>query len=161
MPATRLKAFLDGRGVPYTTTEHAPAYTTQRTAEATHLPGHTLIKTVIVKLDGALAMVVVPACDRVRLDAVARAAGAVRAELATEEEFRGAFPDVEIGAMPPFGNLYGLPVYVSEELEENPTIAFNAGTHTDVMTLRFADFRRLANPTVVRCSTHELMAAGR
>jgi Ala-tRNA(Pro) deacylase len=158
MPATRLKAFLDEKGVPYATLEHAPAYTTQRTAEAAHIPGHTLVKTVIVKLDGALGMVVVPACDRVSLDALARAIGVSRAELANEDEFRDTFPDVEIGAVSPFGNLYGIPVYVSEELEENQTIAFNAGTHTEVMTLRFTDFRRLVDPIIVRCSTHELLA---
>jgi Ala-tRNA(Pro) deacylase len=158
MPAKRLKAFLDQKGVRYTSVAHPTVYTTQQTAEAAHIPGRWMAKTVMVKLDGRMAMAVVPAVYRLNLDALAKAAGASQAILASEAEFDALFPDVEPGAMPPFGNLYGLPVYVSEELAENRRIAFNAGTHIEVIEMDFADFGRLVEPTILRFSTHEVLA---
>ena len=157
MPIRRLKAFLDQHHVPYRCLFHPAAYTTQQISQAAHISGKTMVKVVMVKLDGAMAMAVVPAAYRVDLGHLAKAAGATRAKLASEEEFQALFPDVELGAMPPFGNLYGLPVYVSEDLTDKAEIAFNAGTHSEVIQLAYADFARLVQPEVLRYSTHELL----
>ena len=158
MPVKRLKAFLDEQRVKYVTMSHSPAYTAQEIAAATHVPGKALAKTVVVKLDGKMAMAVLPATARVELGLLRKAAGVSRAELATEGEFKDLFPDCDIGAMPPFGNLYGLPVFVAERLRESPEIAFNAGTHIEVMQLSFADYERLVKPTMVRFSAQVLGA---
>jgi Ala-tRNA(Pro) deacylase len=134
------------------TMKHSPAYTAQEIAAAAHITGKALAKTVMVKLDGRMAMAILPATSKVDLDLLKRGVGASKAELASETEFKDLFPDCEIGAMPPFGNLYGLPVYMTERLRESKKIAFNAGSHTEVMELSLADFERLAKPTVLRFS---------
>ena len=152
MPARRLKAFLDEKRVRYVTMSHSSAYTAQEIAAATHIPGKALAKTVMVKLDGAMHMTVLPAAYKVDLERLKEAVGASTGELATEAEFKGLFPDCETGAMPPFGNLYGLPVLVAERLAENEEIAFNAGSHTEVVKLAFADFERLVKPAVLKFS---------
>jgi Ala-tRNA(Pro) deacylase len=159
MPANRLKTFLDEHEIRYVTISHSPAYTMQAIAEASHIRGKFMAKTVMVKLDGAMAMVVVPAAYRVNLDMLKEATRAGRVELANEDDFATLFPDVEIGAMPPFGNLYGLPVYVAETLGEDEEIAFNAGTHTEIIKLAYADFARLVKPTVIQVLTHEVRPA--
>lgn len=154
MPVTRLKAFLDEHRVHYVTMSHSPAFTAQEIAAAAHIPGKALAKTVMVKLDGQMAMAVVPAPDKVDLNRLKQVSGASRVERATEAEFRDRFPDCETGAMPPFGNLYGMPVFVEESLKRNREIAFNAGTHMEVMKLDFADFERLVQPTIAKISQH-------
>lgn len=154
MPVKRLKAFLDEHQVRHITMTHSRAYTAQEIAAATHIPGKALAKTVIVKVDGTMKMAVLPATYNVDLDLLKNAVGASEVVLATEAEFRGLFPDCETGAMPPFGNLYGLPVLVAESLAENKEIVFNAGTHTEVMILAFTDFERLVKPTVLKFSEH-------
>jgi Ala-tRNA(Pro) deacylase len=146
MPATRLKEFLDHEHVRYLTISHSPAYTAQEVAAAAHVPGRDMAKTVVVRMDGALALVVLPAAARLNLPLLEETAGARRVELASERDFRGAFPGCEVGAMPPFGNLYGMRVFVSEDLAKEEEIAFNAGSHTEVMKMRYADFERLAKP---------------
>jgi Ala-tRNA(Pro) deacylase len=108
---------------------------------------------VIVKLDGALAMAVLPASYQVDLLALKKAAGVTDASLASEREFKQHFPDCETGAMPPFGNLYGIPVYVDETLTHDPEVAFNAGTHLELIRMSYADFGRLVKPLVLRFST--------
>jgi Ala-tRNA(Pro) deacylase len=153
MPVNRLRAFLDEHQVRYVTMGHSPAYTAQEIAAATHIPGRALAKTVMVKVDGRMTMVVLPASDKIDLQLLKKLLGASKTELASEPEFKQSFPDCEIGAMPPFGNLYGIPVYVTERLTENAEIAFNAGTHTEVMKLDFAAFERLVKPTVLHVST--------
>ncbi len=152
MPVMRLKALLDEHQVRYVTMSHSSAYTAQEIAAATHIPGKAMAKTVMVKLDGRMSMAVLPAKYKADLNALREAAGASTVELANEREFKGLFPDCEAGAMPPFGNLYGLPVFVAESLTENKEIAFNAGTHTEVVKLDFADFERLVKPTVLKFS---------
>lgn len=152
MPVSRLKAFLDENRVRYVTMSHSSVYTAQEIAAATHIPGKALAKTVMVKVDGVMKMVVLPAAYKVDLGRLREAVGASTVELATETEFKGLFPDCETGAMPPFGNLYGLPVLVAEILAENKEIAFNAGNHTEVVKLAFADFERLVKPTVLKVS---------
>lgn len=152
MPAQALKKLLEQNGVEYSVLPHDKAYTSGEIAHAAHVPGRELAKTVIVKLDGHLAMVVLPAPERVDLDLVKAATGAETAELASEEEFREHFPECETGAMPPFGNLYDMQVYVDEGLTEDTEIAFNAGTHTELFSMAYADYERLVKPGVARLS---------
>jgi Ala-tRNA(Pro) deacylase len=152
MPLARLKEFLDENAVKYVTVKHSPAYTAQEIASLAHVPGREWAKTVMVQLDGKVAMAVVPASSRVVFDLLTEASGARVAELATEREFSDLCPGCEVGAMPPFGNLFGMDVYVDESLAEDAEIAFSAGTHTEMMRLSFADFRRLVQPKIVRLS---------
>ncbi|MGH7509765.1 MAG: aminoacyl-tRNA deacylase [Gemmatimonadales bacterium] len=149
MPITKLKDFLDANGVRYVTISHSKAYTANEVAASAHVPGKSMAKTVMVKVDGRMAMAVLPAAFRVSFDQLRDAIGAREVVLAEEAEFRELFPDCEIGAMPPFGSLYGLPVYVADILGENEEIAFNAGSHTEVIRLAYADFNRLVNPQVL------------
>lgn len=150
MSLTRLKEFLDSNRVKYVTISHSLAYTAQGIAALTHTPGKELAKTVIVKTDGKLAMAVVPASAHVGLTQLKTATGAKNIELASENEFRDRFPDCETGAMPPFGNLYGMEVFADESLTHDPEIAFNAGSHRELMRLSWSDFQRLAHPKVMR-----------
>ena len=152
MPSTALKQLLDEENVKYVTLRHSPAFTAQEIAASAHVPGQELAKTVIVRLDGELAMVVLPATDQIDLDRLAEVSGSDRVELADEEDFEERFPDCETGAMPPFGNLYDMDVYVAEHLAEDDEIAFNAGTHTELIRMSFDDFRKLASPKVARLS---------
>jgi len=148
MPVNTLTKFLDDNKVKYVTIRHSIAYTAQQIAESAHIPGEEIAKTVMVKLDDNLAMAVLRATDKVDLDLLRGAAGAAKAELATEDQFQGMFPGVEPGAMPPFGNLYAMAVYVDEGLTRDLRIAFNAGTHSELIQLDYADFERLVRPTV-------------
>jgi Ala-tRNA(Pro) deacylase len=150
MPASRLKQFLEAEKVKYVTIRHSPAYTAQEIAESANIRGKELAKTVMVKLDGTMAMAILPASEKVNLKLLKEAAGAGTAELAYEEEFRDRFPECEPGAMPPFGNLYGMKVFASESLAEDKEIAFNAGSHTELIRLAYKDFERLVQPKVAR-----------
>jgi len=157
MPLAELTEFLQTNQVRCDIIEHATAFTAQGIAALTHIPGNQFAKTVIVKLDGAMAMAVAPASFHVDLELLKRAAGASSAVLASETEFRGRFPHCETGAMPPFGNLYGMPVYADERLAGVHDIVFNAGTHRELMRLAWADFERLVQPRMARFS---VMGAG-
>ncbi|HPD14413.1 MAG TPA: YbaK/EbsC family protein [Planctomycetota bacterium] len=148
MPLRKLKDFLDSHGVKYLSVSHSPAFTAQEIAASAHIPGKELAKTVIVKLDGRIAMAVLPASRGVDFARLREAAGAGKAELASERDFSDLFPGCEVGAMPPFGNLYGLPVYAEASLAEDRSIAFNAGTHKELVKLAYADFERLVKPKV-------------
>jgi Ala-tRNA(Pro) deacylase len=152
MPAKKLKEFLDREKVKYVTVGHSVAYTAQEIAASAHIPGQDLAKTVVVKLDGEMVLAVLPATARVDLELLRKASGAKSAELARENEFAGIFPGCELGAMPPFGNLYGLEVFVAQRLTEDEQIAFNAGTHTELIQMSYADFERLARPRVLKLS---------
>ncbi|HEX7111775.1 MAG TPA: YbaK/EbsC family protein [Mizugakiibacter sp.] len=154
MPEPRLQRYLHEQHTPYETIHHARAVTAQETAASAHIRGSMMAKTVMVKLDGRLAMVVVPAAQRVHFGRLRQAAGAATAELATEAEFCSRFPDCEAGAMPPFGNLYDLEVYVDDALVSRGDIAFNAGTHTEVMRMPFSEFERLVAPKHIHLSHH-------
>ncbi len=155
MPLQKLREFLDQNSVKYVSVSHSPAYTAQEIAASAHIPGQELAKTVMVKLDGEMAMAVLPASFKVDLEQLRSAAGATEVALATEDEFRGLFPGCEPGAMPPFGNLWNMPVFACETLAEDEEIAFNAGSHTELVKLAFADFARLVNPKVTRFSATE------
>ena len=149
MPAQQLKSFLDNNHVKYKTISHSPEYTALETAASAHIPGKELAKTVIVKVDGEFAMAVLPASMHVNLSRLKGAAGVGSTELASEGEFESLFPDCEVGAMPPFGNLYDMPVFVAEELAEDDQIAFNAGSHTELVQIAFSDFDKLVHPRIV------------
>lgn len=152
MPATTLKQYLDNNHVKYVSITHSKAYTAQGIAAAAHVSGKELAKTVIITVDGRLAMAVLPASEQVNLDILKLALGAKKVDLASERQFRDMFPDCELGAMPPFGNLYGFPVYVDETLTRDYEIAFNAGTHLELIKLAYEDFNRLVQPIVLRFS---------
>lgn len=141
-----LEAYLRQNKVPFQVQHHAVAYTAQEVAAAEHVPGRILAKVVMIMGDGKLAMFVLPAPARVELDKAAAILGAKEARLAHEEEFAGRFPGCEVGAMPPFGGLFDLPVYADKSLAEDETIVFEAGTHTDTMSMKYADYQRLAKP---------------
>lgn len=148
MPVTALKEFLDANHTRYVSIVHSLAYTAQETAASAHVSGKELAKTVMVDIDGAMAMAVVPASHKVDLDRLKQAAGAESADLACEEDFKSRFPDCEVGAMPPFGNLYDMDVYVAEPLTQDEEIAFNAGTHRELIQLAYADYEQLVHPRV-------------
>jgi Ala-tRNA(Pro) deacylase len=152
MPVNKLKEYLDSEDVKYVSITHSPAYTAQQIAASAHIPGKELAKTVVVKLDGKLAMAVLPASFKVDFDLLKEVSGAEKVELAGEAEFKESFPGCEVGAMPPFGNLYGLDVYAAETLAEDEEIAFNACSHTELIKLSYADFERLVKPKTVRIS---------
>ncbi len=149
MPAKQLKEFLEASGVRFVSVPHDLAYTAQGVAKSAHIPGHEVAKTVMVRVDGRLAMAVVPAPRTVHVDRLRKAAGAVSVELAREADFRADFPGCELGAMPPFGNLYHMDVFVDPRLAEDEEIAFNAGTHSEVVRMKYKDFERLVKPTLV------------
>lgn len=149
MPVLKLRNYLDDNDVEYVTISHSPAYTAQRIAELTNTPGKELAKTVIVKMDDKFAMAVLPASRRVDLDHLKDAVGATEVTLASESEFKLLFPDCEVGAMPPFGNLYDMGVYVAEQLTEDEDIAFNAGSHTELVRMSYQDYAKLVTPQVV------------
>ncbi|MCK5063640.1 MAG: YbaK/EbsC family protein [Candidatus Fermentibacteraceae bacterium] len=155
MPVERLKDFLDSNGVKYITIRHSPAVTAQEIAASAHIKGRELAKTVIVKIDSKLAMAVIPAQRMLDLEKLSEAAGGAKVEIAVEKEFIEAFPGCELGAMPPFGNIYGIDVFVALELTEDEEIAFNAGSHSELVRLSYADFESLAKPKVAPLSRLE------
>lgn len=152
--AQRLQAFLDDAKVKYTVAKHQVVYTAQEIAAAQHVPGRQLAKCVLVKTDRGSVLAVLPAIHRVDLKRLKALLGAKTLTIANEADIRAQFPDVEVGAMSPFGNLYGVPVAVDRELGQSETIVFNAGTHADTVSLRYADFVSLAKPTAGAFGQH-------
>ena len=155
MPMQQLEQYLRDHEVPFTTIAHSRAYTAQEVAAEAHIPGREVAKTVMVELDGSLAMAVVPAPYRVNLSALAEATGADKVEVVPEKRFRDRFPECEVGAMPPFGNLWDMTVFVDRRLREDERIAFNAGTHTELFEIAYEDFEELVEPVVVDIGIHE------
>ncbi len=153
MPVRKLKEFLDREGVKYVSIVHSPAYTAQEVAASAHITGKEMAKTVIVELDGQMAMAVLPANRTIVLQDLREITGSDQVKFASEEEFRQKFPDCETGAMPPFGNLYGMEVFMAESLAGNEELAFNAGSHTEIIRMPFLDFERLVQPKVVSFTT--------
>jgi Ala-tRNA(Pro) deacylase len=148
MALRTLLEYLNDNEVKYICINHSPAYTAQEIAASAHVPGRELAKTVIFKLDGKLKMAVVPANESIDFERLAKLAGAHNAELADEGEFQDLFPYCETGAMPPFGNLYDMDVYVDEELTKDEKIAFNAGSHNELMQIEYEDFEDLVHPRI-------------
>lgn len=144
----RLERYFRENGVKYEVKSHPEVYTAQEVAAVEHIPGRSMAKVVMAMVDGALTALVLPAPSRVDIPKVKAALGAKEARLAREQEFSTIFPDCEVGAMPPFGNLYNVPVLVDRALTEDPTITFNAGSHRETMSIAYQDFVRLASPKV-------------
>lgn len=153
MPAKKLKQFLEDRGVKYASIEHSPAYTASVVAKSAHISGSDFAKTVIVKIEAEMAMVVLPAHRKIVLSELRELLASDRVELASEDEFINRFPDCELGAMPPFGNIYGMNVYLEHSLTKYPEIAFNAGTHREVIKMSTNEYLRLADPIVLDFAT--------
>ncbi len=152
MPMKRLKEFLDANNVKYTTISHSRAFTAQETATSAHIARKELAKTVMVKIDGKMAMAVIPASCNVDLELLKNVTNSSTIELADEKEFQNLFPDCEVGAMPPFGNLYQMEVFVADSLSEDEEFAFNAGTHRELIKTSYNDFERLVKPKVAKFS---------
>lgn len=159
MPLSKLRDYLDSHNIKYLVISHSLAYTAQGVAALAHVSGKKLAKTVIVKIDGILAMAVVPASAHVDLDRVRALTGAQTVEIATEREFKDAFPDCETGAMPPFGNLYYMSVYADASLTGAEEITFTAGTHRELVRMKWDDMARLVNPTIDQLTYDRIMAA--
>jgi Ala-tRNA(Pro) deacylase len=150
---TKLKEFLDAQGVRYDVRWHRRAFTAQEVAASEHVPGREMAKVVMLRAGGEYLMAVLPAPYHVGLDRFGKAAGRPDVRLATETEFAGLFPGCEAGAMPPFGNLYNIPVWVDESLTRDEEIVFNAGNHEQTVHMKYTDFARLVQPRVASFRT--------
>ena len=150
MPCEKLLDFMNESGVDYEFIDHPRAYAAEDVARKAGVDGHSFVKTVLVRLDGLMAMALVPASFKVNFNLLREAAGASSIVLALEHEFEERFPDCSLGAMPPFGNLYGMDVYADGSLTDEETIAFNAGTHREVITMTWDDYEALVAPHLAR-----------
>ena len=165
MPTQKLKEFLDENRIKYVTMRHSPAFTAAETAHAAHIPGKIMVKTVIVRVDGAPAMLVLPSSYKVHAELLKQELGATNVDLVPEAELPALFPGCETGAMPPFGNLFGLDTYAAESLAEDSEIAFNSGSHVELIRMSWNDYERLANPKIRMFSfknipVHEVVTPG-
>jgi Ala-tRNA(Pro) deacylase len=154
MPAETLLQYLEQQEVEYEVLRHDRAYTAQEAAAAAHIPGDALAKAVMVIVDGEMGMAVLPATYRVNLDLLKDQLGAKKVTMATEKEFKDRFPDCDVGALPPFGNLYDLPIYADNQLSKEIDMAFCAGTHTELIRIPFEEFKRLAEPRILKFAYH-------
>ena len=154
MPVKKLKEFLDRENVKYISIKHSSAFTAQEIAASAHIPGKELVKTIMIKINGKMAMAILPASYKIDLKLLQEITGAENVRLAGEAEFKDKFPDCEVGAMPPFGNLYNMDVFAAQSLEDDDEITFNACSHTELIKLSFKDFKRLVNPKIVEFSYH-------
>ena len=150
MALQELTDYLGKHHINFSMIDHEPAYTAQETAQCCHIPGKMLAKTVIVKMDDKLAMIVLPANYQIDLKRLQEETDCKKLRLANESDFTEQFPKCEVGAMPPFGNLYGMDVYVDKALTKDKEIAFNAGSHSELMQLSYDDFARLVKPKIMR-----------
>ncbi len=146
MAVKKLKEYLDENNVKYISVSHSPAYTAQEMAAKAHLPGKEIAKTVLVKIDGKLAMAVLPGSFKINFENLKKVLGSDNVRLADEHEFIDRFPDCEVGAMPPFGNLYGIEVFVASNLAEDEEIAFNACSHSQLIKMSYSDYEKLVKP---------------
>lgn len=149
MPTRKLLDYLNNNHIKYVTIHHSKGYTAMEIAHAAHILGANLAKTVMILIDGKLAMCVLPATYKVNISHLKSVMGVSEITIATEKEFAGAFPGCEVGAMPPFGNLYGLDVYVDATLTRCKEISFNAGYLTELLRMDYKDFDTLVKPRVV------------
>ncbi len=148
----RLKKYLDENNIKYIVIAHSPSHTGQELAETVHISGKEIAKTVILKTEDQYVMAVLPASRMIDVEYLEEYIGAQGLRLAEESEFNELFPDCELGAMPPFGNLYGIPVYSASALSDDEEIVFNAGTHTDAIRMSYKDYADLVKPTVIHFS---------
>jgi Ala-tRNA(Pro) deacylase len=150
----RVLEFLDKSAVPYEVSEHPPTFTAQQMAAVEHEPGQFVAKPVIVKADGEYIMCVLSACYKIDLGELKDQLGAESIELAEETQIGRIFDDCELGAEPPFGNLYDLPTVMDKSLEQDDHIIFQAGTHEKAISMSMDDYRMLAEPKVLEFSYH-------
>ena len=146
MPSKKLKKYLDDNNIKYVIIRHSPAFTAQEVAGMAHIPGKEMAKSVMVTIEGKMSMIVIPASLKIDFSLLKKVTGVDDIELATEEEFKYMFPDCEIGAMPPFGNLYNIDVWVEKSLSEDAEIAFTACTHSELVKMSYKDFEKLVKP---------------
>lgn len=149
MPVQPFKQYLDRAGVEYMCLSHPPAFTAQQLAHHVKIAGDRVVKTVIIELDGKMAMLVMPATWRIRWDRLCRILDTDFIDLADEQAFENRFPDCEVGAMPPFGNLFDMSVYCAEALTRQPELAFAAGSHTESIHMKTSDLLDLVRPMVL------------
>ena len=158
--ARRVKEYLEEKQIPYTHCTHRLAYTAQEVAAAQHVPGREMAKTIVVKADDQFVLVILPAVLKIDMKALRDELPFKHLELASEKEFSRLFPDCEVGAMVPFGNLYNLSVYVDQSLSADEEIVFNAGTHVDTIKMKYRDFERLVEPKKINAAMRLEMASG-
>ena len=155
----KLTSYLDANNVRYTVVTHSPTFTAQEVAQSAHISGEEMAKTVVVWMDGVLSLVVLPASHMIDFMLLRTQSGSKELDLANESEFQDRFPECEAGAMPPFGNLFNMRVFVASPLRDQSEIAFNAGSHRELVRMAYADFDRLVHPSVAsftfRKKTHE------
>ena len=157
MPIKKLREYLDSNKIKYVSISHSSAFTAQEVAARAHIPGKELAKTVLIKIEGRMAMAVLPASDKVDFDLLKQEIGTENIRLAYEQEFMDKFPDCEVGAMPPFGNLYGLEVFVAKDLTKDEAIAFNACSHSELIKMTYKDFEKLVKPKILDFSFHTML----
>jgi Ala-tRNA(Pro) deacylase len=148
----KLREFLDSNNIKFVVISHSQAFRAQEVAASAHIPGKELAKTVIAKINGKMTMVVLPASYRIDFGLLKEVTGSANVELASEDEFKDLFPECEVGAMPPFGNLFEMEVLAAESLAEDEEIAFNAGTHKELVKMAYKDFEKLVQPKVMEFS---------
>ena len=149
MPAQRLKQFLDSKNVRYVSLNHSMAFTALEIAKSAHLSSKEMAKTIILLIDDQPTMAVLPAAYKVDLEMLRDAFETNNVELASEQDFAKLFPDCEVGAMPPFGNLYAMDVYIAESITEHTYIAFSAGSHSEVIRMTYNDYEALVSPSFI------------
>lgn len=152
MPNRIIKDYLDQHQIKYLTIKHSKAYTAQEIAAAVHIDGKKIAKTVVLKSDGKMIFSVLPATYKVDLEMLKYELECDQLRLATEQEFKDKCPGCEVGAMPPFGNLFNIETYVAASLVEEEEIAFNAGNHTELIKMQYTDFEKLVHPKILRFS---------
>ncbi len=154
MRVFRVVDFLNRNHIKHKVIRHSRVYTSLDIAESAHISGKELAKTVMAKIDGKIAMVVLPASQKIDFTLLKEVTGAKETEIASEEEFQDMFSECEVGAMPPLGNLYGMDVYVDKSLTDDKEIAFNAGNHMELVQISYKDFEDLVKPKRVNISYH-------
>lgn len=152
--ARKLKEYLDQSKVPYKVSTHQEVYTAQEVAASLRVKGKELAKVVMIKTKDKLVMATLPASHKVNIEKMKQVLADPGARLATEGEFKAAFPDCDVGAMPPFGHLYNLDVYADKSLAEDEEIVFQAGSHVETIKMKYKDYCRLANPEVAEFAEH-------
>lgn len=157
MPVKKLREFLDSNKIKYVSISHSTAFTAQELAAISHIPGKEIAKTVIIKIDGKMAMAVLPGSYKIDFNELKEVLGAKEVRLAYEIEFKDKFPDCEVGAMPPFGNLYGLSVYVARSLADDEDIAFNGCSHKELIKMKYKDFEQLVKPHIIEFSYQTML----
>jgi Ala-tRNA(Pro) deacylase len=153
MTLTRLTDYLDTHKIKYVLIQHSPAFTAREVAVSAHIPFHEVAKTVVLTVGPKHMLAILPATEMVDLGVLREALGTSAVHLTSESEFNALFPDCEVGAMPPFGNLFKMDVIVAESLTADEEIAFNGGSHRDLIKMTYEDFARLIQPRVIAFST--------